>query len=198
MARRPFDFYETPPHYTDALVKVFPVLQRKTTLIVEPCVGEGAITSAMHPAECITNDINRRRRADYYGDATKAKTWAPIRFAMSPGHGHYAVVTNPPFNAALAILEHALDLDCAVHFLLRLSFLEPTEDRGPLLEACPPQHLIVLPRYSFALNSKGKRGNDSVTCAWMSWNCGKTDVIVNGTRPALLRTSKPKRRKRTK
>jgi hypothetical protein len=35
--------------------------------------------------------------------------------------------------------------------------------------ANPPTNLIILPRYSFRLNDKGKRQTDNVTCCWIVW-----------------------------
>jgi hypothetical protein len=64
--------------------------------------------------------------------------------------------------------------------LLRLSFLEPTRERGPWLAANPPDLVIVLPRISFTGDGK----TDSVTCAWMIWDKDIKDRgIVVSPRP---------------
>jgi hypothetical protein len=52
-----------------------------------------------------------------------------------------------------------------VVLLLRLSFLEPTDQRGDWLAENPPDMQIVLPRWSYKENGK----TDSVTTAWMVW-----------------------------
>jgi hypothetical protein len=62
--------------------------------------------------------------------------------------------------------------------LLRLSYLEPTEDRGAWLNSHPPTDLIVLPRISFTGNGK----TDSVTCAWIVWRkqCNTQRIAITG------------------
>lgn len=49
--------------------------------------------------------------------------------------------------------------------LLRVSFLEPCNDRAEFLAAHPPR-LFVLPRISFTGDGK----TDNVTCAWYVWD----------------------------
>jgi hypothetical protein len=76
------------------------------------------------------------------------------------------VVTNPPFNAAMAILRLAFHhATCGVVMLLRLSFMEPTKERGEWLSQHPPTRQIILPRWSYKQN----RSTDSVTTAWFGW-----------------------------
>ena len=57
-----------------------------------------------------------------------------------------------------------------VAFLLRLSFVEPTNERGDWLEKNPPTGRITLPRYSFT----GDGRSDSVTAEWMIWHKDRT------------------------
>ena len=54
--------------------------------------------------------------------------------------------------------------------LLRLSWLEPCNDRAQIFRADPPVRLIILPRISFrGPGGRGKGRTDSVTSAWMVW-----------------------------
>ena len=170
MPRRKHDFYETPPHYVKALLRAFPELKSSLNVIFEPCVGKGAISD--HFDSVITNDIDPKRRAEYVMDATKGPIWREARARADKDQLFLYVVTNPPFNQAADILRQALK-ECPgvmIAMCLRLSFLEPTIERRDLLERHPPSSIIVLPRYSFRLNDKGKRATDNVTCAWMVWN----------------------------
>jgi len=60
---------------------------------------------------------------------------------------------------------------------LRLSYLEPCQNRAQWLADHPLTKLIVLPRISF--NGSGK--TDSCTTAWMIWDKrddAKTEIIV--------------------
>lgn len=109
--------------------------------------------------EVITNDINPSSDAEFHSDAAYGPSWRQ----WAPKW----VVTNPPFVKARDIFEHAhANATDGVALLLRLSFLEPTDDRGELLWRLPPDELIVLPRISFT----GDGNTDSVTCAWMIWH----------------------------
>lgn len=78
------------------------------------------------------------------------------------------VVTNPPWNLASCISQHAMEhARSGVALLLRLSFLEATKERQ-WLKRNPPKSLIVLPRISF--NGTGQ--TDSVCPAWFLWGPG--------------------------
>lgn len=183
MPRSDYDFYETPPHYLEALLDAFP--QLPDYRIVEPCNGEGAISGYF--GHTLTNDLDPKRPADFHLDARHNPFWTavqPYRY-QDP---MLWVVSNPPFNCALEILEQALSAlyPVPVTFLLRLSFLEPTQKRVGLLASQPPDSMIVLPRYSFRLNDAGKRATDSVTCAWMTWGaCPSAGAItIAGTTSA--------------
>lgn len=165
MTRRKLDAY-----YTLApVVKALTARVNITGPVLEPCCGGGVI-SDLFPG-CLTNDIDPDVPARWHEDATQPEFWD--RF--SDGMGIYGphevdwVVTNPPFNQAFPILEHAWEhARLGVAMLLRLSFLEPTNGRGPWLQVHSGQmtDLIIFgsPRPSFTGN-----GTDSVTTAWMVW-----------------------------
>lgn len=163
-ARSEDDFYTTPAWMTRALLRRLPV-ENWASRIVEPCVGNGAIVRELplEHVDVVTNDIASRDGfiPDFLCDATKPETWTA--FARTGALG--VVITNPPFTDAFAIVQHAFEAAAiGVACLLRITWLEPVEQRGPWLRAHPPDRVIVLPRWSF----KG-RGNDSATCAWMLW-----------------------------
>lgn len=143
----------------DALLEYVPCLNG---YIFEPCVGAGHLVEALKNRDCgpiITNDIDQAVEANCHSDARNFK----IIEIEQPWDW---VITNPPFSQAFPILKNLLlSARQGVAFLLRLTFLEPTYERGPWLEAHPPDLLIVLPRFSFT----GDGRTDSVTCAWMVW-----------------------------
>lgn len=160
--REDLDFYETPSWMTRSLLHFMREI-RGGTRILECCSGRDAIANVMRRergCQVLTNDVDPRHPAMTLCDATEASYWrdhAPRSIEW--------VVTNPPFNVAQQILEHAIQhAEVGVAFLLRKTFLEPTEDRGPWLQEHPPTMIIGQPRYSF----RGK-GNDSVSCDWMIW-----------------------------
>jgi hypothetical protein len=163
MSRRAFDFYPTPAWATRVLLEHVNVFG----WVSEPCVGAGDISDVLRAChgrirKVWTNDIDTTRAADEHADARTAQSlygWSDW------------VVSNPPFSDAMEITRLAVEhARVGVAMLLRLSFLEPTEDRGQWLEDHPPTHLIVCPRISFTGDGK----TDSVTTAWFVWEHGKT------------------------
>jgi hypothetical protein len=160
MPRRPLDFYETPPHYTAALLNEVNIFGH----VYEPCVGDGAIADELRKVPSVrrvyTNDIDIKRKADTYYDARGSMPVPKFDWA----------VTNPPFSDEFRILETTLDKIPNVAFLARISFLEPTEERADFWENNPPTQIIVLPRYSFRDNDAGKKQTDNVTCCWLVWH----------------------------
>jgi len=189
--RRDEDFYPTPAFMTRALLKRLPSLQGLTVL--EPCAGNGAIVDVL-PADAriVTNDIAVRDPfvPDFLVDATQRRSWLDFHRAWPVD----VTATNPPFDVAFPILQHAFEFSRrGVVLLLRLTFLEPTEDRGPWLAEHPPDRLIVLPRYDFRGNGK----TDSVSTAWMIWNTDAqqplaqrgVDVVTKAERDELMRAA---------
>lgn len=107
-----------------------------------------------------TNDIDPSKPTDTHYDASLSAYWD------APGEADW-IVSNPPFSAAALIVPLAVaHANLGVAMLLRLSFLEPVENRVAFLEQHPPTDFIVLPRISFTGDGK----TDSVTCAWMIWD----------------------------
>jgi hypothetical protein len=93
---------------------------------------------------------------------------------------HGWIVTNPPFNLALEIVQHALSLSPRVAILVRLSFLEPTRQRAPFLSRRPPDRVIITPRMRFPRGDElPQRGTDSVTTAWLVWGVAPGRVIIS-------------------
>lgn len=165
MSRRKHDAYMTPRWQVQCLLDHQPL--GDGVKILEPCAGDNSIASVFtRPAvtDVLTNDLDPQWRADLCRDAASAEFWALFHGEKTPDW----VITNPPFQMPthLQILEHALQhARIGVAMIGRLSFLEPTVLRGPVLSAHPPQRLIVLPRHSYTANGK----TDSVTTAWMIW-----------------------------
>jgi hypothetical protein len=162
MPRRELDFYETPKHYTAALLNEVNVFGR----VYESCVGDRAIADMLERVPSVrrvyTNDIDKKRDADTHYDARTFQPEYPQPFDWS--------ITNLPFVDAFDIITNNLPLAKHHAYLVRLSFLEPTEERADLLENNPPNQIIVLPRHSFRNNDAGKKATDNVTCCWLVWH----------------------------
>ena len=164
------DFYPTHPGLTLDLLKEV----RLCGNIWEPCAGTGDISSVIrrYYDNVFETDIHPLRPMPLCArfsmlDAIAPQYWEEAG-AIAPVDW---VVTNPPFNAALPILQNALKncrIGCA--FLLRLSFLEPTggkrtiHPRQEFWQKNQDQFramLTVSPRPKFRAE-----GTDSVTVAW--------------------------------
>lgn len=171
MPRREHDAYYTPGWMTRALLRYGPseLVHNKKLRIFEPCVGDGAIVREFVAAgfeNGNTNDIDPKITADFHFDA--AQPWPAEhrgRYDWIPSNPPWAMPKNKP-PLPVNILKHALEnAEYAVSLLLRITFLEPCENRGEWLQANPPDQIIVLPRYSWTQNGK----SDSATGAWMTW-----------------------------
>lgn len=166
-----FDYYPTPDWQTQELMRVLkPALRLFTgyghSRALEPCVGEGHIVNAFSRADWLpflnwtTNDLDPRHKASHHEDASRedALIWERDTWDY--------VITNPPFDQASSILARALPrTKVLVAMLLRISFLEPTEEREQLLANNPPDKLVVMKRWSYRANGS----TDSVTSAWFIW-----------------------------
>jgi hypothetical protein len=171
MPRRPLDQYETPPHYVEPLLQLVGPLAGLR--VYEPCVGKWHIARFLTEGTLTTNDLDPACAATFHFDARDNIAW--------PIEPYDWTITNPPFSDELQILLHALRWSKNVAMLARLSFLEPTLDRGPFWSAHPPTDIIVLPRYSFRLNDEGKRQTDNVTCCWLVWRAGAAPCVSFST-----------------
>jgi hypothetical protein len=167
LARQPLDFYPTPSLLTWALLASHRFVPwRNQPTVLEPCNGEGAISDVLKEAGLFrfvdTADIDETKSAALTMDATDPSAWA--RMAR-----YDWIITNPPYNQAPAILPLAYD-NCRVGMamLLRLSYLEPCDNRARWLAEHPPAKLIVFnPRPRFRADTGG---SDSVTSAWFIWH----------------------------
>lgn len=163
------DFYETAPWQADALVDHLPeFFSFQHPFVLCPCVGDGSLMRRLkewHPgAMFITNDIDPAREADTHMDATTPEFWAQTRDRW--WHINF-IIENFPFNVEHLIVPQAYE---AVRDVLvamaRVSYAEPTRDRGPWLSDHPYQRRITLERHSFTGNGK----TDSATTDWLVWS----------------------------
>lgn len=163
--RSAFDFYPTPSWATRSLVYHVPEIAN--TLVLECASGDGAIANVLHRefgCGLLTNDLDRQHSATWNYDATGDLFWGTIDDSQFAGRIDW-IITNPPFNVAFPMLQQAVrHARVGVAFLLRKTFLEPTEERGEWLSNNPPSRTICLPRHNF----RGE-GTDSVPCDWFVW-----------------------------
>lgn len=159
--RRPRDEYFTPEWATDVLLDRHAM---KGDSVFECCVGDGAIARVLEKRfryrvwmnDIISTGVMGQK---WIRDASAESNWCDWR-------NFDWVITNPPFSLAPQIVPLAYKhAQIGIAMLLRLSYLEPVENRGAWLNEHPPTKLIVLPRISFTGDGK----TDSVCTAWMVW-----------------------------
>lgn len=161
------DQYFTPRCLTRALLTD---IDARPMRVVEPCAGDGWISSELERAghTVVAGDVDKHARVEHAGVDFFSQR------ATRLYEGCDAIITNPPFSAAPRCVRRARELAPLVIMLLRISFLEPCEKRESSRRDGLVQDLsrfIVLPRVSFY---RGKRGSDSVTCAWFIWDQNHT------------------------
>ena len=179
MPRRKNDAYYTPQFLVEKLLEMYDLRLHDHCIILEPCVGNGAIANVLmayinyhEDGELITNDIDKSVDASGHQDAIELLKDLNDDYENHPDW----IITNPPFNLAHQIVP--LAYNCAkqgIIMLLRLSWLEPCRNRCDFLKAHPPTKLIVCPRVSFTGDGK----SDSCTCAWFIWDKRHSALINN-------------------
>lgn len=167
--RRALDAYYTPPLLTQALLDEFPEIQGDCLL--DPCCGDLRMSKQIMDAgrfrRHILNDI-----ATGGWDATRAEAWKHWR-------GASWCVTNIPFCHSATIPWRAIEAGVPAALLMRISFLEPVEDRQ-WVKRHPPTAMLALPRVSF----DGSGQTDMATCGWFVWGPVAPRIRVASRVPA--------------
>ena len=168
--RSPLDFYETPAWMTRSLLHNHP-FPAPHLRVLECCAGRGAITRELERAgmTVVENDINPAHHRRYQLDMTSRESW----LALDAREGPFDyVISNLPFNIAIAILRAGIDIPRRAFMTVLLkSFDEPTFDdtngrlpRAEWLEQHPWTRKINQPRHKF----RGT-GSPSMASDWFIW-----------------------------
>ncbi|MEH1899349.1 MAG: hypothetical protein V7K94_29425 [Nostoc sp.] len=179
VTRHPLNFYESPSWFTTELLRHV----KLSGVIGEPCVGHGAIASLLsvwpYTKQMWTNDIDPHKSADYHLDATLSDSWDSLPECDW-------ICTNPPYSEfAAPIIKNAYQkARIGVAAFLLTSFLEPCDDRADFLQQHPPSLVLILPRFCFRKDKKGKRwATDNITISCFVWDKRTTQQRII-TRPA--------------
>jgi hypothetical protein len=157
------DFYRTPPHVTEALLRVesFP------DLVWEPACGDGAMADVLEQAGYFvtcTDLIDRGR-----GEAGRDFLAEPALLAP-------AIITNPPFRIAEDFVTHALALGAShVAMLLRLAWLEGAKRRDRVFAPHPPARVWVMSKRPTLWNGSDpnpRTTGGAMAYAWFVWDRG--------------------------
>jgi hypothetical protein len=134
-------------------------------VVADICGGKNDVIcqyfSELSGVRCITNDIQRSVAADSYLDATSSTFVEDFHYSLPETSAVDWVITSPPYgeHAAKCVANALLLARQGVAMKVRLTFLEPCQDRRDLLEEHPVDLVIPL----FRTDS---RDYDSVCEAW--------------------------------
>lgn len=152
------DFYSTPENLTRLLLAHQPTIGGT---ILEPCAGQNAIANVLRERGFSVTATDITDGAEF--DATTSSYWANLK-------PHHWIVTNPPFNQAVPILENSLShADKGVAMLLRITFLEPCKNRRELLHLYSDKMVKFIPINPRVKFRKDTKGSDNATVGWYVW-----------------------------
>jgi hypothetical protein len=166
--REPDDFYQTPRACTEALITAEG--DRMPMTVWDPCCGTGDISVVLANSgrQVVSTDLVDRGFG--FGGVDFLKVEKPLAKAL---------VTNPPFKYAEAILRHAADIGIEYLIFLHKAHWLNTRERGRMIEQvwCPARCWLLTWRPDF----KGQ-GAPTMDCSWYvferasmkasSWSCG--------------------------
>lgn len=168
------EFYVTPAWGTEALLfyESFP------GRVLEPCCGDGAIAKVLRRNNYKVLCSDKYDRG--YGivqDFLSIKTW------------NDSIITNPPFDKAEELLDHAFSLRPAkVAFLLRLAFLEGQRRYRKFYDLNAPSSIIIFSeRLSIYRASDHRNDGGTTAYAWFVWDFDLPvgDTVVRWIAPGL-------------
>ena len=149
------DFYPTPAECTLGLLHAEE--QNIPTDVWEPCCGDGAIARILirHGRQVTATDLIDRG----YGTGGKD-------FLLAANRAAPAIITNPPFKLAAAIIHKALLLDVRYMALLLKSSFWHAAARAELFDAWQPAriHAMTWRPDFFSL------GRPTMECMWCVWD----------------------------
>lgn len=169
------DFYPTPRAVTQALVAQY-AQEFRDMVVWEPCAGDGAMADVLKPAvrSIVATDIESRRKDVAMVDIFDPRLENAAQFRL----GITGVVTNPPFNLAVKIIERIVEPGFLPNLRFFALVLKATfwhaKTRLPLFERSMPfavHPLTWLPDF------KGL-GRPTMDCMWCVWTPGSR---VDGT-----------------
>jgi hypothetical protein len=177
------DFYPTPRAVTEALARRY-AHALATRIVWEPCAGDGAMVDVLRPyvvhpgagGLILPTDIAPRRI-----DVAPVDLFDPrVDAAQHFRERVECVVTNPPFNLAVRIIERIL----APGFLPKLNFLAlvlkgsfwHAKTRLPLFERVPPYAVHPL-TWRPDFHALGRPTMEVMWCVWVPGLLTTTEYI---------------------
>lgn len=172
--RHKSDYYVTPKaaiHTFLQNIMVDGLINNKTKYnILDPCAGGDSLNDMSYPycIERLFPELNIDFKIKTID--TRPDSLAEIKdsFFNYNSKEHNLIITNPPFNIALDIIKHSLDMCCShglVIMLLRLNFFGSKERSSWFKENMPTYTYVHSKRMAFTNDNK----TDSIEYAHMVW-----------------------------
>ena len=151
------DFYPTPKWGTLALLENL----KFSGEILEPCCGDGAMSEILIEAGYTVKSSDIADRG--YGK---------VRDFLSVTETQDNIVTNPPFNIAAELINHALKITAGkACFLLRTAFLESRRRYEMFFQPQPPCTVLVFSeRLSMYPKGATVKGGGTTSYSWFIWD----------------------------
>jgi hypothetical protein len=150
--REKHDFYQTPPECTEALIAAEDI--RMPPQVWDPCCGAGDISRVLEASgrDVVSTDLIDR------GFGRGGIDFLTLSMPLAP-----AIVTNPPFECAEAILRHAARIGVEYLVFLHKAHWLNAAKRARLIEEvwCPARCWLLTWRPDF----KGQ-GAPTMDCSW--------------------------------
>lgn len=154
------DYYPTPPHATEALLKV----ETFDGNILEPACGEGHISEVLlkNGYDVISQDI------EFSGYGVGGKD-----FLFFNDTTYDNIITNPPYKLAKEFVDVSLKIaKRKVCMLLKINFLEGVT-RKEFLKNSPLKYVYVFSkRISLTRHGNPMENKGMITYAWFVWEKG--------------------------
>lgn len=166
------DFFPTPPWATRALLEH--VIPGACGVVWEPAAGERHMADVLaeHPgfARVIATDVHDYGRLDGIGSFTGEG----LDVIPSPTPAPDWIITNPPFNLALAFAERALnEAQVGVALLVRTAWIEGSERYERLFRDRPPAIVAqFVERVPMVKGRWDPEASTSTSYAWIVWKQG--------------------------
>lgn len=165
--REPNDFYATPPHATEELLKRWTF----HSTIWEPCCGKGHISDVLmrHDYAVYNSDLIDR--------GYKYQSLCEDFLQVADENLKMDIITNPPYKNVNKYVEKALNVisdGYYVAMLLKLTFLE-SKTRKRLFEKYPVKYVFVFSeRINISKNAdfENTKGQNAIAYAWFLWEKG--------------------------
>lgn len=159
------DYYVTPHKVIQDFLNVYQI-DNKNLKILDPCAGGDINNPMSYPYVLLKNGFNNIQTIDIREDSLANKKIDFLEYSFQEKFD--LIITNPPFNIALEIINKSFELlenNGHIIMLLRLNFLG-SQSRIPFFKKHMPKEIYVHSKRISFINGQ----TDSIEYAHFVWN----------------------------